>query len=138
MKQKKDVKTRVQRSEIYWTIFKVVLIAIMLALLLFKKRDTATISVALSIVMTLIILLYLKSKNKERYIKDERTIRLSGYAVSWSWFVTLVVVTMLYWNDYIGLVNISAKSLITTIFLVMVISISFFRFYFFRKPDVGQ
>lgn len=114
------------------------LIVVMLGLLIFQRPDAQSISISISIVMTMLLVTFFRLKNPEKYKVDERMMKLSGYATSWSWMITLVVVTLLYWNNYIGMFEISSGAVITTVFLVMVISIVALRAYFLRKGDIHE
>ena len=120
-----------------WTnmILKIVFILILIALLLWKSNDSQSWSIAISMVIVLALLSFLRIKYKDKYLVDERTKKLSSYAASVSWFVTLILVTLLYWNNYLGLVAISSAQMINIIFLVMIISIIAARVYYFRKGD---
>ena len=37
----------------------------------------------------------------EKYQTDERLKKLSSYAVAWSWTISLMVVTFIYWLNYL-------------------------------------
>ena len=120
------------KKENKWLVFKIFLIVVMLALALFKGLNETTISIAISMLMVLILITFLRFKYPEKYKTDERTEKLSAYSVSWSWMVSLVVVTFIYWLNYLQYINLAAETIILIIFLTMVISIIVSRIYFFK------
>ncbi|MBU0757793.1 MAG: hypothetical protein KKF44_07005 [Nanoarchaeota archaeon] len=111
------------------------LIIIMLGLLIWKKPGSESISVAMSIIMVLIATTFLRLKKPDSYKQDERTKKLYGKVISASWLVTLLSVTLLYWNNYLKIIYIPVDVLITMIFVIMVASNILFRFYYMRKGD---
>ena len=117
-----------------WLIFKIVFILALVALLLIKKPES--LSIAISMIVVMIVITFLRLRNPESYKTDERTEKLSAYASSWSWMATLTVVTLLYWNDYIQLVSLTAHQVITIIFIVMIASIVLTRLLLFKRPDI--
>lgn len=69
-------------------------------------------------------------------VKDERTVRIGSYGLSYSWFTTLIVVTLLFWVDYLGLARFSADQILGILLFVMVLTAKGFQWYLFRKGDV--
>jgi hypothetical protein len=124
------------RKETKWLIAKIVLIVILLGLFLFKDRSPEAISIAVSIVMAMLLITFLKSKNPERYKSDERLEKLSSRATAWSWTLTLILVTVLYWLQSLEYIALTGTGIITLVFFVMVISQIWFRIYFFKKGMV--
>lgn len=128
----KDVK-RVKKT----LFLKAAIIITMLgSMLYFRGADSASISVASSIVAVMVMITFIRLKNPEAYKKDERINKLAAYAGSWSWLVTFIVVTGLFWADYLELLSITTSDVISTVFFVMIVTVIGFRFYFMRKGDV--
>ena len=119
-----------------WLIFKATLILVMLGLMFFKEINEQLITIAISMIMVMILITFLRFKYPEKYKKDERLEKLSAYAVSWSWTVSLMIVTFVYWLNYLDYISLTADQIITIIFLTMVITIVLFRIYFMRKADI--
>ena len=129
-----------KQNYISMLVFKIVLIMIMLGLLVYKKPNSDYISIVVAIIMVLLVTSFIRWKNPNAYKQDERTRYISSKAVSLSWFISLILVTLLYWNEYIDLFLLTSNQIITTIFIKMVGSIILFRIYFFRikqewKPE---
>jgi hypothetical protein len=121
------------KKEIKWLLVKIVLIVILLALLLFKDRSPQAISIAVSILMVMVLITFFRLRNPEKYKSDERLEKLSSRATAWSWLLTLILVTVLYWLQSLEYIAITGTGIITLVFFVMVISQVWFRLYFFKK-----
>ena len=121
------------RKELKWLGVKIVLIVILLALLLFKDRSPETLSIAAGIIIVVLLITFLRIKNPEKYKSDERLEKLSSKATAWSWLLTLVLVTVLYWLQTLEYVALTGTGIISLVFFVMVISQVWFRIYFFKK-----
>lgn len=69
--------------------------------------------------------------------KDERTQKIGAYAISYSWFITLVFLALLFWVDYLGVLALTVESVLLATILLMGLSASIFRGYLFRQGDVA-
>ncbi|MEA1924875.1 MAG: hypothetical protein U9M95_03305 [Candidatus Altiarchaeota archaeon] len=81
------------------------------------------------------LITYTRKKYPERYMKDERTKKLSAYAASGSWLITFITVTILFWMDYVGYIEFSASQIINIIFWLMLLSITITGWMVFSKDD---
>jgi len=118
-------------------LVKILIIFTMLgSMLYFRGANSASISVASSIVAVAVITTIIRWKKPEAYKKDERTVKLSSYAGTWSWYVSLLVVTALFWTNYLGLLEWGVNDILSIIFFTMTATILGFRFYFMRRGDV--
>lgn len=68
--------------------------------------------------------------------KDERTKKLAAYGITYSWFLTLVLITVLTWVDYFKLFELTARGVLGILLFFMIISANVFRWYFMRKGDI--
>lgn len=68
--------------------------------------------------------------------RDERTKKLAAYGITYSWLLTLVVITVLSWIQHFGLAELTANSVLGILLFFMIISANVFRWYFMRKGDV--
>jgi hypothetical protein len=68
--------------------------------------------------------------------RDERTKKLAAYGITYSWLLTLVVITVLSWVQYFGLAELTASSVLGILLFFMIISANVFRWYFMRKGDI--
>ncbi|TRZ68023.1 MAG: hypothetical protein D4Q77_02070 [Methanothrix sp.] len=67
---------------------------------------------------------------------DERTKKIGGYSIAYSWFLTLFLALFLFWVDYLHLLTLSVQDVLGATILVMTISSMIFKWYLFRKGDV--
>ncbi len=75
-------------------------------------------------------------KGEKNYMQDERTKRIGAYGLSWSWFLTFLVLFGIFWADYLDLWSPDAQTLSLLLILLMGISAKGFQAYLFRKGDV--
>lgn len=73
---------------------------------------------------------------KDGPLKDERTVRIGSYGLSYSWFVTIVLLAVLFWLNYFELVQLTVDQVLGLLILVMAITAKGFQWYLFRKGDV--
>lgn len=75
-------------------------------------------------------------KGEKNYLQDERTRRIGAYGLSWSWFLTFMVLFGVFWADYLHIWSPDAQMLSVLLILLMGISAKGFQVYLFRKGDV--
>lgn len=68
--------------------------------------------------------------------RDERTKKLAAYGITYSWLLTLVLISVLYLTNYFKLVEFTAGSVLGILLIFMAISANVFRWYFMQKSDV--
>lgn len=68
--------------------------------------------------------------------KDERTKKLSAYGITYSWLLTLVVITGLSLIQNLGLIQLSVELVLGVLLFFMIISANVFRWYFMQKGDI--
>ncbi|WP_440948395.1 hypothetical protein ACSAZL_09280 [Methanosarcina sp. T3] len=68
--------------------------------------------------------------------RDERTKKLASYGITYSWLLTLVLITVLYWVEFFEVAELSAETVLGILLFFMIISANVFRWYFMQKGDV--
>jgi len=68
--------------------------------------------------------------------RDERTKKLAAYGITYSWLLTLVLITVLYWVEFFKLAELTTEAVLGILLFFMVISANVFRWYFMQKGDV--
>jgi TRAP-type C4-dicarboxylate transport system permease large subunit len=68
--------------------------------------------------------------------RDERTKKLASYGIAYSWILTLVLITVLYWIEFLDLAELTAETTLGVLLFFMIISANVFRWYFMRKGDI--
>ena len=67
---------------------------------------------------------------------DERTKKVSAFALSYSWLVTLVLVNVLFLMEEFSVLAMTAGQALGSIISVMIVVPILFQWYFRRKGDV--
>ncbi len=94
-------------------------------------------SAILSIGITMIIIaVFRKIRKKTMPEKDERIKKLSMYGLGYSWITTFLVITIFFWFDYFGFVNITTQQYYNVVFFTMIISAVAFQKFLYKKGDV--
>jgi hypothetical protein len=94
-------------------------------------------SAILSIGITIIIIaIFRKIRKKTMPEKDERIKKLSMYGLGYSWITTFLVITIFFWFDYFGFVNITTQQYYSVVFFTMIISAVAFQKFLYKKGDV--
>lgn len=75
-------------------------------------------------------------KNLPEYVPDERTAKIESYARSGSWYVTFLVICILFGSIAFRFIVLSTTTAIGIILLTMVYSWIGYRWYYNRKGDV--
>lgn len=83
----------------------------------------------------LFVSLYKHFKFGEGVDEDERTKKVTARALSFSWFATLIIITMMMQADRLN-VKLEAEGALGIVFFFMVLTLSAFRWYFDKKGEV--
>jgi len=75
-------------------------------------------------------------RDDNNFLQDERTRKIGAYGLSWSWFLTFIVLFGFFWLDYLGIYKPDAEALSVILILLMGVSAKVFQWYLFRKGDV--
>ncbi|MGE5832761.1 MAG: hypothetical protein ACM3X8_07580, partial [Methanomicrobiales archaeon] len=68
--------------------------------------------------------------------QDERSRKIGSWGISYSWIVSLIFMTALFWLDYLRVVSLTIETALGSSILVMIFSAVAFQMYLFRKGDV--
>ncbi|MEA3230093.1 MAG: hypothetical protein U9P44_04205 [archaeon] len=68
---------------------------------------------------------------------DERTRKISAFALSYSWIVTLVLVCVLFLSDEFGILKLTVAQALGSVMSVMIAVPIILQWYFKRKGDAG-
>lgn len=68
--------------------------------------------------------------------RDERTKKLASYGITYSWLFTLVLITILYWVEFLDLAEFTSEAILGILLFFMIISANVFRLFFMQKGDV--
>ena len=120
-------------------IFGIALLIAGLAEMLFMPVD-ASGNTAIPFVTFGFILVFLAGArlfhDENDFLQDERTRKIGAYGLSWSWFLTFIMLFGFFWLDYLGIYKPGAGTLAIILILLMGVSAKVFQWYLFRKGDV--
>lgn len=94
-----------------------------------------TIVMTVGFVYTIRGLMVMKH-GEERYKGDERTRKIGAYAAAYSWFFTILAISVIFWADYLGLRKFTGQEALGAVMLFMVASLILSRWHIARKGDV--
>jgi hypothetical protein len=67
---------------------------------------------------------------------DERTKKIGAYGITYSWVLTLVVIMLFFWVDYLGLAAFSLQGVLGVLLFTMILSARAFQWFLFQRGDV--
>jgi len=70
--------------------------------------------------------------------QDERTRQLGSRAVSYSWLITLVIVTIIFWADYLDIIKVTLSQGLGIILFTMVLSAGILQWILKRKGIINE
>lgn len=93
-------------------------------------------AIVIGIVVCALIVYNYKRRNKEGEISsDERVIKISNKAASYSWWLAYLTIAVLMWIDYTKLVELSVFAFGSIVFMVMLLSHAGIRKYLLSRGD---
>lgn len=115
------------------------IIVLLLGVVLIALRilDVKVSSFILNVGLILIIIgAFRKLKKKNLPEKDERTKKISSHALSYSWLITFLLITVLFWLEFFNLFLLTTTQYYYVLFMTMILSASAFQWYYNKKGDV--
>ena len=79
---------------------------------------------------------YWRMKKGQKVIRDERVDRVAQKASSWSWFLSYVLITILFWVQYLNLYPLTVDIVLAAMFYFMIFSYIICQWYLNRQPNV--
>ena len=126
-------------KSVRWLGVQIALLAVLVFAVLWRGMNTGSVSIVISMITVVLVVWFLKWKRmSELPERDERTKKLGAYAATYSWLVTLMLIAVLFWVDYLAVVTLTVTQVLGVTLLVMVLSLNLFRWYFLRKGDVME
>lgn len=123
-------------NENKWLVFKAGMIVGMISLLLWRRFDQMSITISMSMIFAMAMIIFMRRKYPEKYQKDEMTRKIGAYTASWSWIITLFVVMLLFWLDYLEMMTLSASNVILIVFVTMISTVLVFRAILMRRGNI--
>ncbi|PWR70570.1 hypothetical protein [Methanospirillum lacunae] len=86
------------------------------------------------------IVIMLGARMKERTgdigIQDERSLRIGTYGISYSWYLTYLIIVCIGWLSGVKVIKIDGASICLLLIILMPVSAMIFQWYFNMKGDV--
>ncbi|WP_340819607.1 hypothetical protein [Methanolobus sp. WCC4] len=86
------------------------------------------------------IILFVTFIRAKRYrsgpVKDERTIKIGAYGLSYSWLVTFILISLLFWVEEFELAQLTVKNVLAILMVTMLATAKGIQWYLFRKGDI--
>lgn len=84
-----------------------------------------------------ILITFIKARRyRKGPIKDERTVKMGAYGLSYSWLITFILISLLFWIDLFDIVHLTVKQILAILMFTMIITAKGIQWYLFRKGDV--
>ena len=99
-----------------------------------ERHSIPMVNMGLIIIILMAISYWLHCKEDVEF--DERTRKIGGYGLSYSWYLTLLLACILFWIDYLHLLVLSVQNVLGATILVMTFSAMIFKWHLSRKGDV--
>ena len=94
-----------QEGSLQWAVVQIALLAVLVFAVLWRGVNTRSVSTVISMITVVFVVWFLKWKRMgELPERDERTKKLGAYAATYSWLVTLMLIALLFWVDYLAVV----------------------------------
>ena len=104
---------------------------------LWNELDPMTVTIAITVGIVLIasgMVRFIKYRDLPE--KDERTIKISNTALSYSWLAALIFISILFWADYLDMFKMTVAQALGAVYFVMIAVALAFIGYFNRRGDV--
>lgn len=75
-------------------------------------------------------------RSRDEVPSDERTKKIGAYGITYSWLLTLVLILIFFWIDYLDLAVLGLQAVLGVLLFTMVLSARVFQWFLFRKGDV--
>ncbi len=85
---------------------------------------------------TIMIIIGAIGLNKKGISHDERTKKLSARAISHSWFITFIMLNILFWIDQLEILKLTLNQGIAILMPVMLMSAALLQWLYKRKGDI--
>ena len=114
-----------------------VLILAGVALVVFSEKSPQGGISLINVGSIILLVTFLRARRyRKGLVKDERTIKIGSYGLSYSWIFSFIVLNLLFWIDNMSLAKFTVPQVIGIMFIVMIVTAKGFQWYLFRKGDV--
>ena len=100
------------------------------------KIITITLITAGTIIILISVYHHLKYREKGAPTQDEWSRKISTASLANSWFVTFIVMIILFWVNYFNWIQFNVNQTIGLLFFTMILTANIFQLYFKKRGDV--
>jgi uncharacterized membrane protein len=112
-----------------------VVIGILASILQVGDEEISNILINIGVAIIAVLLVRLR-RTGNLPEKDERTKKLGAYGLSYSWFITFLMLNLLFWIDRLHFAQLTVSNVIFILFILMLVTAKGFQWYFLSKGDV--
>lgn len=112
-----------------------VVIGILASILQVGNEEISNILINIGVAIIAVLLVRLR-RTGNLPEKDERTKKLGAYGLSYSWFITFLMLNLLYWIDRLHFAQLTVSNVIFILFILMLVTAKGFQWYLLSKGDV--
>jgi hypothetical protein len=121
------------KTQYKWLLTKAAIITIFVTIIVLAEINIYAVTVATT--MMVCVMIMLAKRMRKAYPRDERTKKLGAYAAAYSWIITLLTASFLFWVDHLSLYSLTVKQAILIIGAVMLGSQILIQWHFMRRGD---
>lgn len=119
-----------------YTLGAIIILAGVTLVTVIQNYQQAGISLINIGAIIIFVTLWRARRYRDGPVKDERTVKIGAYGLSYSWFITLMVIALLFWVDELELIRMNVKHVLGILMFTMIITAKGIQWYLFRQGDV--
>jgi drug/metabolite transporter (DMT)-like permease len=117
--------------------FALILILIGIFMVAFQEQYQALGTGFINAGSIIIFVTFVKARRyRNGPVKDERTIKIGAYGLSYSWLITFVLISLLFWIDEFEITQLTVKQVLAILMITMLVTAKGIQWYLFRKGDI--
>ncbi|WP_342306271.1 hypothetical protein [Methanolobus sp. ZRKC5] len=123
-------------TKISYTLAFVLIMAGIILVAMFADYQQSGISL-INIGAIILFVTFIRAKRyRNGPVKDERTIRIGAYGLSYSWLITFILIALLFWVEEFGIAQMTVKQILAILMFTMIVTAKGIQWYLFRKGDI--
>ncbi|SDF45977.1 hypothetical protein SAMN04488589_0588 [Methanolobus vulcani] len=117
--------------------FALILILIGIFMVAFQEQYQALGTGFINAGSIIIFVTFVKARRyRNGPVKDERTIKIGAYGLSYSWLITFILISLLFWVDEFQIIQLTIRQVLAILMVTMLVTAKGIQWYLFRKGDV--
>jgi drug/metabolite transporter (DMT)-like permease len=117
--------------------FALILILIGIFMVAFQEQYQALGTGFINAGSVIIVITFIKARRyRNGPAKDERTIKIGAYGLSYSWLITFILISLLFWVEEFEMAQLTVKGVLAILMITMIVTAKGIQWYLFRKGDI--